>query len=162
EACRITDNEGTEIYLDSAPYNGNADCTGARVTRNLISGYGNGHMKDRPSAWSDGISNRCPSATIEDNDIVDVTDIGVVTFHPGGESIQASVVRRNRILALGNPMVAAIGIDPETGNEQRRNTALDYSKFVAEDNQVWTSDSSHIDIVLAIGTRSWFADGFAL
>jgi hypothetical protein len=161
EHCRLSDSEGTAVYLAAAPYDAGVSTDGAQVRQNLITGYANRHMKE-VTDWSDGVTNRSPSATIEGNHIVDVTDVGVITFHPGGPAPQRSVVRGNRILALGNPMVAAIGLDPETGFQGVGPTVHDFTGFLAEGNEIWTGGQSHLDIVLSLGTRAWFADGWAV
>lgn len=65
------------------------DCTNATITNNDIGPCGH----DAPyGAWADGISISCKNSLVENNDIIDPTDGGIVVFGSPG-----SRVRNNRI-----------------------------------------------------------------
>ena len=161
---RLSDSMGTQIYLADGARDGITDCVNTVVRDNLITAYAARYNESSPFMewYSDGITNRCRAATIARNQIVDATDIGIVTFHPGGAMAQRSQVRDNRIVNAGNSAVAGIGIDPETGFGSQANTRHSFAGFVAERNSMWTSARAHIGLLLTAGTRGWFADGVAV
>lgn len=154
---RFSDAEGTAIYTADDRPGGTFDCHALRIEDNLITGYANGHMEGFFD-WMDGVSNRCADADILRNDIVDVTDVGIIAFHPGAGKAQRSRIVGNTIVAAGNAMVAGISADPRTGLPDS-DEVLDFSGLRIEDNRLWTGDRSHLDLGISMGTRPWFAGG---
>lgn len=128
-------------------------CRAVQVTGNLITAYSSGHVRGKlkHNPWTDGLSISCESTLVQDNQIVDATDVGIVLFraHP---AVQRSLVRNNRILAAGHSAYGAISVDGLHG----RGTKPDFRGAVIDGNTFWTAPGTHFDIGLAVGTRAWF------
>jgi len=128
-------------------------CHAVQVWGNLITAYSSGHVRGKlkHDPWTDGLSISCESTLVQDNHIVDATDVAIVLFraHP---AVQRSTVRLNRILAAGNSAYGAISIDGLQG----RGTKPDFRGAIIEDNTFWTGPGTHFDIGIAVGTRAWF------
>src|SRR5690606_6494719 len=89
-------------------------CTDALVEYNLITAYSSYHYNTSVSEpWTDGITNACDNATIRYNQIVDASDVAIVSFATGGN--QSSQVYSNTILNAGNSSYGALGFDPNSG-----------------------------------------------
>ncbi|HWN45189.1 MAG TPA: hypothetical protein VNW71_23390 [Thermoanaerobaculia bacterium] len=128
-------------------------CNAVRVTGNLVTAYSSGHVRGKlkHNPWTDGLSISCESTLVQENEIVDATDVGIVLFraHP---AVQRSVVSFNRIFAAGNSAYGAITVDGLQG----RGTRPDFRGAIIEGNIFWTSPGTHFDIGIAVGTRAWF------
>jgi hypothetical protein len=102
-------------------------CSGRIVSRNIVTGYATEHAQTRlgKAKWADGVSVFCEQSTVQDNDIVDITDSGIVVYgswnsdpanwNGGGPSnglrTQRSLVSGNLILSAGNSANVALGAD---------------------------------------------------
>lgn len=128
-------------------------CSGNTVLGNLVTAYSSGHYRGRlkHNPWTDGLSISCEDTLVQDNEVVDATDVGIVLFraHP---AVQRSRVRYNRILAAGNSAYGAITIDGLEG----RGTRPDFRGASVEGNTFWTGPATHFDIGISVGTRAWF------
>ncbi|HWM93119.1 MAG TPA: hypothetical protein VN493_20315 [Thermoanaerobaculia bacterium] len=128
-------------------------CQGNVIFGNLITAYSSQHVRGKLqyNPWTDGLSISCEDTVVQDNQIVDATDVAIVLFraHP---AVQKSQIRYNRILAAGNSAYGAITIDGLQG----RGTKPDFQGAAVHDNTFWTGPSTHFDIGLAVGTRAWF------
>jgi hypothetical protein len=123
-------------------------CGSNTIARNLVTVYSSSHAD---GTWSDGLSVACENATVEDNDIVDPTDAGIVLFR-STPAIQRSLVRNNTVLSAGNSAFAAIAADPLYG----MGTQHDFTGSSIANNQFWTGPNTSFEIALAVGTRAWF------
>ncbi|MEW9555818.1 DUF4214 domain-containing protein [Nonomuraea sp. NPDC050783] len=128
----------------------NQPCRSTEIIGNLVTAYSSEHVGER---WTDGLSVACENALIEGNGIIDATDVGIVLFRSSPET-QRSSVRRNLVLNAGNPAFGAIGVD----GLHSRNTTHDFTGASVAENAFWTGPDTHVDIGLAVGTRSWFGD----
>jgi hypothetical protein len=128
-------------------------CNAVMVTGNLVTAYSSGHVRGKlkHNPWTDGLSISCESTLVQENEIVDATDVGIVLFraHP---AVQRSLVSFNRILSAGNSAYGAITIDGLQG----RGTKPDFRGSVVEANIFWSSPATHFDIGISVGTRAWF------
>jgi hypothetical protein len=97
---------------------------------------------------------RCENLDIENNQIVDATDIGIVLFATNGTT-QASTIKNNTIVSAGNSMNAPISADPTTGGNTPGST-LDYSKTTFSTNTFWTGPLTTFDFGIVAGAREWF------
>lgn len=68
-------------------------------TGNLVTAYSSSHFNQD---WSDGLSVACEHATVQDNTVIDATDVGIVLFR-AYPAVQQSTVADNTILNAGNP-----------------------------------------------------------
>lgn len=135
---------------------GGAGCSQGKVLGNLITAYGSRYGVDR--RWSDGLSIGCEDSLIENNHIVDATDVSIVLFraHP---AIQRSVVRGNFALNAGNNAYGMFGVDPLFYEDDGSPPAVANQQFYGTEmssNTMWTSPAVFVQIPLAIGTRPWF------
>jgi hypothetical protein len=167
--CRLSDPSGwTNIFLEGYKYCGGCNCSNQYIGYNLITGYANSHFDSHLDGgvhighWSDGISNGCQYATIEYNEIVDVTDVGIVVFRAAisGSQHQQSVIRNNNIFNAGNSAFAAFSIDPtfagDVPGDPSYSRTFDFSATIIENNTIWTSPNAHVDMGISSGTRSFF------
>jgi hypothetical protein len=129
-------------------------CAGVTISGNLSTGYTSHHTNSAGGGWADGISNGCDDATITNNHIVDPTDVGIVLYrsYPG---IQQSQVMNNVIVSAGLSAYGAIVLDPLTTDPMHPHMA-DYTGSFVSNNLFWTSDATHFDIGLSLGTMPWF------
>lgn len=108
---RVSDSIGLTAIQLNATNVANANGT---VSGNLVTGYATTHFDAHGGGWGDGIDISSSPVTLSNNQIVDVTDVGIVLFSnnaPGGS--QNSVVQNNTIVNSGNSAYAAIGVDPQ-------------------------------------------------
>jgi hypothetical protein len=148
--CRINHSAGwTNILADGA--SAGAPCELSSIRRNLITEYTSCHSKpDGPDLWVDGISSSCENALIEENQIVDATDVGIVIFRGTETTTQRSVARGNSVLAAGNAAWGALAADPMFGPYAR---VFDFTGTRFENNWIWSGDG-HFDIGLSVGTAT--------
>jgi hypothetical protein len=132
-------------------------CTGVTVSGLLTTSYSSPHSYEdhperRPEGWSDGISNACEDATITNNHIIDPTDVGIVLFR--ASPAQKSRVSANMIVAAGVSAYGAIAVDPLYDV-----ASASYVGMSVDNNQFWSSPTTHFDIGIAVGTMGWFSEG---
>ncbi len=90
----------------------NRVCGSATVQSNLSVGYGSSAFEPGSDGrWADGISNACENALIENNHVVDATDVGIVLMR-SSPATQRSIVRNNFIVNGNLPVIAALGVEP--------------------------------------------------
>lgn len=129
-------------------------CASATVTGNVITAYSSEHrpFQGRPW-WTDGLSIACENATVQHNQIVDATDVGIVLFRSSPQN-QRSQVRFNTVLSAGNSAYGAIGLD----GLYDQHTTHQFNGASMSDNVFWTGPDTHFDIGIAVGTRPWFGN----
>src|SRR5690606_30069501 len=116
---------------------------------NLITAYSSYHYNTSVSEpWTDGITNACDNATIRYNQIVDASDVAIVSFATGGN--QSSQVYSNTILNAGNSSYGALGFDPNSGRP-----LITFTGASIHENTIWTGADVHYDIGLYVGTKAW-------
>lgn len=157
--CKISDTAGfTGIRaLGAGDADENPDarpCANMSIHHNLVTSYSSIHTNNM---YADGISSSCENTLIQENQVVDATDVGIIIYE-ALPAIQASKVRNNVVLSAGNSAYGAYAADPLQGQTLRP----DFTGSVVERNLLWTGPNTHFDIALAIGTRPWFAPNAAL
>ncbi len=145
---------GTDFY--SAGKGDGDPCANETITRNLITAYSANHGY---SDNSDGLTMRGENLDIENNQIVDATDIGIVLFATNGTT-QASTIKNNTIVSAGNSMNAPISADPTTGGNTP-GSVLDYSKTTFSTNTFWTGPVTTFDFGIVAGARERFPSSTA-
>ena len=123
------------------------------IANNLVTCYASNHHNCRPN---DGITHAARSSIIENNHIVDATDVGIVPFrfksnNPVFEP-QDTKVRNNRIINLGNSAMAGLCIDPWI-NEK---TTWYFTGCEFINNEMWTSMKAHMHFAISLGTTAWY------
>ena len=166
-------------------YDSTRACTGTNIQGNLITAYASEHRKYMGiDLWIDGISNHCEDAAITANEIIDATDVALISFvgHPAGdeftEKSQKSRIMNNIIFNSGNSAYAALGTQqshqenasPPDKDGQivtlfglleigiYRPINYNFRGHDVSNNLVWTSPGAHYDYGLLIGTDSWFSN----
>ncbi len=135
--------------------------TNITVKDNIIFGCGgdargNGrHTQEVPSSWGDGISCAAKDSLVENNLIIDPTDVGVVVFCAPGTQ-----VRNNVIASISRESLGAInmvdGINYyEIPNKPKH---YDYRGVVIRDNFV-DARGARIHIAFPMGTMVWTPNG---
>lgn len=138
---------GTNVHLDERLPDLTGPCYGY-IAHNLVTAYASSHDGD----FSDGISSYCDHTVIEDNEVVDTTDVGIIIFPPAFDTPQRSQVRFNTVVSAGNSGYGAYAADPTFGHLK----PPDFTGSSVHDNVFWTGARTHFDIGLAVGTRAWF------
>jgi Domain of unknown function (DUF4214) len=129
------------------------------VAGNLIEAYSSNHFNGQ---WADGVSVACENAIIASNTVVDATDVPIILFsvNPLAAQLpQTSQVVSNTIVQAGNSAYGALAMDPfvnAAGGDPAGVASRSFEGAVIRDNLLWTSDRTHFDITLAVGTRAWF------
>jgi len=193
----------TETRLSDAPAGGTAlrltgysttgaACANRSVAGNLITGYAGGHGQDRfgQSLGADGISVHCEQASVSANQLVDVSDTGIVAYGSWSSAIgnsgaegrrtQRSTVTGNRILSAGisahvalaadpvgecladdiGPAVACVEFSHDRSPSQVAERSFAGTSFA--DNMFWTGSRTHFDIGLMVGGRAMWGDNSPL
>ncbi|MCF6204718.1 MAG: DUF4214 domain-containing protein [Methylococcaceae bacterium] len=127
-------------------------CSSSTINSNMITLYGSSHYNQE---WADGLSIGCENAIVENNDILDATDVAIVVYR-SGNATQNSKVKYNRVLNAGHSAYGGLGVDPLF--DQSGDGNYNFTGTQVFNNTVWSSSAVHIDIVLAIGTKPWFGD----
>ncbi|KAG7553539.1 hypothetical protein FFLO_03046 [Filobasidium floriforme] len=97
-------------------------CSNATIRGNDIGPCGSDYFQ----YWADGVSLSCANSLVENNDIKDATDAGIVIFGSPG-----STVRNNTISATDRVMLGGINMvdfDPWQGN---------FSNLLVENNRIY-------------------------
>jgi hypothetical protein len=125
-------------------------CAGNTITGNLVTAYSSSHTDQ---LWSDGISVACENATVENNTVIDATDVGIVLFR-AYPADQRSVVADNTVLSAGNPAFGGIVADPLSSSPT---VDPSFAGASVRDNTLWTGPATYFHIALSVGSAAWFA-----
>jgi hypothetical protein len=147
---KLSDPQGGTDFYSAGKGDGYA-CSNETITGNVITAYSANHGY---SDNSDGLTMRCENLDIENNQIVDVTDIGIVLFATNGTP-QVSTIKNNTIVSAGNSINGPISADPITGGNTP-GSVLDYSKTTFSTNTFWTGPNTSFDFGIVAGAREWF------
>jgi len=152
---RLTDTDGgTSIYAVGAA--DGPPCSHETIRGNVLTSYPSsiegGH-------FSDGLTIRCEHTAIENNQIIDPSDGGIVLFATSGVA-QASQIKKNTIVLAGNDATEGLSADAQTANAA--GTTLDYSHAVFSGNTLWTGPNTHFILGLTAGVRVFFGGSQAM
>lgn len=123
---------------------------GLYIAHNLVTAYETTHH----ASWADGITVASTDCVIENNTVVDATDVGIILFRYASadhSEPQTSVVRNNTIINLGNSAYAGIDIDAWN----RQGATQNFVGTLFENNALWTSFKAHQHICLSLATLAW-------
>jgi hypothetical protein len=143
---KLSDPQGGSNFFSTG-----APCSDEIVRGNLVTAYSAVHDI---SGFSDGLTMACEGLDLEDNDIVDVTDVAIVLFATPGVT-QHSLIAHNRIVSAGLSTNAAISADPSTGNPG--GSSPDYTGTLFADNLFWTGPYTSFDFGIEAGGRPFFS-----
>ncbi len=148
---KLSDPQGGTDFYSAGAANG-YPCSHETISGNLVTAYSTNHgYTDN----SDGLTMACENLDIENNNIVDVTDIGIVLFSKNGVT-QNSTINNNTIVSAGNSINGPIAADPTTGGNTP-GTTLDYSGTTFSNNLFWTGPNTSFDFGIIAGVREWFS-----
>jgi hypothetical protein len=160
-------------------------CRGRVISRNLVTGYATEHEQTRLGGgrWADGLSIFCEQATVQDNDVVDISDAGIVVYGSWNSATeqrrtQRSTVSDNLILSAGNSAHVALGADAvgecladrdgpavsciefshDRPGDPPKESTRDFAGTSVRDNRLWTGARTHFDIGLMIGSATMWGD----
>lgn len=134
-------------------------CRSNAISGNLITAYPSNNTDVGAKSWADGISVSCEDSVVENNQIVDATDGGIVLFRAqvgGRGSVQRSQVTDNVILNAGNPAYVGIAIDPLYVSGGCSAMPSFRGSYVGR-NALWTGPNAVVEVGLAVGTGPWFS-----
>jgi hypothetical protein len=148
-SCRIGNTSGGTILKTLGTGDGHP-CGSNTIINNLIDGYTSDHYN---ALWSDGLTISCENTLVENNEIVDATDVAIVIF---GSVLtpQRSIAQNNRILNVGNSAYGGLVYDSWKNDAAQ----VDFSASAMNNNLLWSGPSVHFDIALAMGSRPWDGD----
>ncbi|MBV9448861.1 MAG: hypothetical protein JO345_23480 [Streptosporangiaceae bacterium] len=135
---------GTAEFLPA-----NVPCGSTTITGNLVTAYSSSHTN---GDWSDGLSVACENATVENNTVIDATDVGIVLFR-AYPADQKSTVADNTILNAGNPAFGGIVADPLSNNPPN---SPSFAGASVRSNTLWTGPGAYYHIGLSVGSAAWF------
>ncbi len=177
---RISNTYGaSSLEADGADSNipGAVACSKNVVSDNLVEAYSSVHVAptgepdtDHPQA--DGLGIYCADTSVTGNDIVDISDTGIVLF-TGASFLpitppQLSVVADNHIISAGNSYSFGIATDPSyslhggpiPGGDLPGTVTRSFSEgtraSIIENNVLWTGDRTHINVLLSSGSHDLF------
>jgi hypothetical protein len=157
--CLISNSDGWSSFHAQGTAEGHP-CGGNTITNNLVTVYASNHYKQTGAAdvsqWTDGLSIACENADVENNEVVDATDVELVLFR-AYPAVQKSIVKNNTLLSAGNPAYGGITLDP-----LQITSTPSYVGSTVDHNTLWTSSRTHFDIGLSVGTRPWFGTNAAI
>ncbi len=152
-------------------------CSRNVVSDNLVEGYSSTHVAppgepDTDHTQADALGIYCTHTQVHGNDIVDVSDSGVVLFD-GSSNLasappQLSDVTDNTIVSAGNSYSFGIATDPSyslhqglfPGGDPPGVTSRMFSDGTRsariEDNILWSGSRTHFDVLLSSGTHDLF------
>ena len=137
-----------------------ASCDGqVYVTDNIITSYDATHYVQ--SQYTDGVRTSLCKVHIENNTIIDATDVGVVVFRVGpANSAQNTIVKNNAILQAGNDAYGGVTIDQlhNTDSIAEPTGGHNFTGTEVYDNQFGSAPGKHFDTPWALGVRSWFGN----
>lgn len=123
-------------------------CSSNTIKGNVVTAYSSSHYNQQ---WSDGLSIACENADVENNAVVDATDVGIVVFR-ASPAVQKSIVRNNTVLSAGNPAFGGLVADGLTGI----NPNPDFTGTTVDHNTLWSGQNTWFVIGISDGTRAWF------
>ncbi|WWC62702.1 uncharacterized protein I303_105299 [Kwoniella dejecticola CBS 10117] len=139
---------------------GTFNCLNITVQNNDIGPCGRDYFQN----WADGISLSCADSLVQNNNIVDATDGGIVVF-----GAPSSVIRNNTINVKTRTMLGGINmvdVLPWLPEGNFSNTLVEsnniYGGFATQlGNDTFGSNnaSAIIKIGIAVGPNVWFSDG---
>jgi hypothetical protein len=127
-------------------------CGSNTITGNLVTAYSSSHTN---GDWSDGISVACVNATVENNTVIDATDVGIVLFR-AYPADQKSTVADNTILNAGNPAFGGIVADPLSAPPGQKTVSPNFAGSSVQSNTLWTGPGAYYHIGLSVGSAAWF------
>ncbi|MBP9738334.1 DUF4214 domain-containing protein [Candidatus Saccharibacteria bacterium] len=147
-------------------YQSDGYCSGKPViSNNLVINSANLHIPDK---WSDGIASSCAQTTINDNEVLDASDVGIIAYRAHGALAQQSQIYNNKLLSAGNAVFGGIAADPLSLNSQElqtypacmeriagRTPHCDFSGLSFRSNTLWSGYDTHYVIGVSVGTRAW-------
>ncbi len=129
---------------------GNDLMHGLYIANNLVTGYETSHKE----SWADGITHAATDSIIENNCVVDATDVGIIVFRFASvdhSAPQTTVVRNNTVMNLGNSAFAGLDID----SWHSQGAVQIFTGTLFENNALWTSWRAHQHICLSLAPLAW-------
>jgi hypothetical protein len=180
---RLTDPPPGGVAVRAEGYGTSATpCSGRVISGNLITGYATRHAQTRLGRplWAGGISVFCEQATVRGNELVDVSDTGIVVhgiWNAATEELrtQRSTVSNNRVVSAGISAHVALGADAvgecladrdgppvdciEFSHDRGSARAeRSFTETSVSGNTFWTGARTHFDIALLVGSKSIWGD----
>ncbi|WWC88500.1 uncharacterized protein L201_003411 [Kwoniella dendrophila CBS 6074] len=144
------------LHLSEGTFN----CLNITVQNNDIGPCGRDYFQN----WADGISLSCADSLVQNNNIVDATDGGIVVFGAPSSTIKNNTISvKTRTMLGGINMVDVLPWLPEgnfSGTTVEGNTIHGGFATSMGDNSMGPNNASAIiKIGIAVGPNVWFSDG---
>lgn len=151
--------QGTHIETGATNNVGGVAVPGTiNVNNNLTVGYSSHHSYPNkvypPYPWADGVSQHIANGTVQGNDIVDPTDVGIVLFGQTGGHVQANTASGNIIVHAGLSAFGSAGLDT---TQCDNTTPCQFSGSGISNNTILAGQQQRVDIMLFNGTGPWWS-----
>lgn len=173
---RLTDPGPDGVAIRARGYSTSREpCEGEIIESNLITGYGSAHEPDGlgNAQWVDGIAVFCESTSVRENELIDISDAGIMLYGAYNriddlDAGQRSIVEDNLVFSAGLSAYVALGVDPVGECESSPGEALvscldvpgtrSFSGSSVDSNRFGTGPRTHFDIGLMIGGKPLWGD----
>lgn len=138
--------------LSSLGRHGHTPCIDNDFSHNFIEAYSSSHFG---GTWADGISIGCEDATVAYNEVVDTTDVSIITFAQP-QAAQVSQVYGNVVLNAGQGAFAQLSASPFIGEkgDGPGYASMDFTGSVFRDNVIWNTPRSANESGILVGVRA--------
>nr|ODN85402.1 hypothetical protein L203_05018 [Cryptococcus depauperatus CBS 7841] len=140
---------------------GQLNCKNATIQNNDIGPCGTDFFQ--MASWADGISLSCSASLVQNNDITDATDGGIVLFGAPGSTVRNNTIRvKTRTMLGGINMVDVLPWNPignYSGTVVEGNTIYGgFATNMGNDTRGGQDSKAVIKIGIAVGPDAWFSD----
>lgn len=138
--------------LSSLGRHGHTPCIDNDFSHNFIEAYSSTHFG---GTWADGISIGCEDATVAYNEVVDTTDVSIITFAQPNAP-QVSQVYGNVVLNAGQGAFAQLSASPFIADkgDGPGYASMDFTGSVFRDNVIWNTPRSVNESGILVGVRA--------
>lgn len=128
---------------------------GALAEHNLVVNAANDNRFNNGNGpiWSDGIFTHCEHSIVRDNEVLDASDVALISFvSENGE--QHSLIEDNQVLLAGNDAFGGLVVDPWTGFRCKYATC-DFSSMKFSGNILWTGPKNRFVFGISTSSSPW-------
>ncbi len=130
-------------------------CADNLIQGNLITSYTAEFTTVRQA---DGLSVGCEDTLVQDNAVIDATDVAIVLFPTSATVPQASRVTGNTVIHAGIRAQGSIAIDSLFGasGDAPGTSSRSFAGGSVDGNTLWMGDGVTAQIAISVGGRPWY------
>lgn len=149
-----TDNPASAQNIRVGSYNKKVCTKPMTVNGNFVVNSGNDNRVSGPRPiWSDGVFVHCETSVVEDNEVLDPSDVGLILF-VSENGKQRSTITNNRVLSAGNDAFGGLVIDTWTGFRCNFEPC-DFSGAGFTDNILWSGPNTRFVFAISTASSPW-------